>query len=211
MTTWKLLLIIVLLAAGCTSTVTRYQCEDGTIANTAEECATAQCPDCPVCEPTIEEKVVEKLVEITKYVCADSTITATKEECIDYVDPTWDLSNNKGELISLLNRVKDPLGWDVAVEISKLVMQGDTIEIAYTQIDASYDAKNVGQTIYAVLKTTAKYLQDNKKLAYDIDIRATTSNGGYVFVKTNSKEDVLKILNYDLGMDEWISDIRKQY
>ena len=155
----------------------------------------------------IREKIVEKKVEVVKYVCADGKEVNDKTSCIDYIDLSWDLNENKLSLVEKLNGIKDMFGLQTVVEVTKLITNGDTVEISYTQINAEYQAKNVGQTMFDVLRETTKFLKENKNLGYNIKIAVLTSNGGYIFTKTTSKEDILKILNYELSEDEWIQGI----
>lgn len=163
---------------------------------------TLDCSSCPV-----KTEVKEKIVEVIKYVCADGEEVNDKTECIDYIDQSWNLDENKLSLIEELNKITGNLGLGKAVEVSKLIVNDDTVEVSYTQISADYQSKNVGQTMFDVLKETTKFLEENKNLDYNIKITALTSNGGYVFTKTTSKSDILKILNYEIAEDEWISDI----
>ncbi len=163
---------------------------------------TIDCPklNCSTC-PTIKTDI--------KYVCSDGKEVASKEACVNYIDTNWDLSSNKSELIGILNQVKDNFE-SSTVDVTKLTISNNTIEVSYTQKNSEYQSQNVGQTMFSVLKETANYLKSKNKLDYGIDVYATTSNGGYIFYKKTTKQDVLNILNYNLGMDEWISKIEPQ-
>lgn len=174
-------------------------------------CPEKECPnlDCSTCPSKIEEKIIEKKVEVTKYVCADGKEVKDKTLCINYIDKSWNLDENKELLVQRLNRITGTLGFTNAVEVSKLVTDADNIEIGYTQTDGNFQVQNVGQTMFDVLQETIKFLKENKKLEYNIKITALTANGGFVFSKLTTKSDVLKILNYEIGTDEWIDTIKK--
>jgi len=187
-------LVFVLIVSGCTT----------------QTPATLDCSSCPV-KTEVKEKIVEKEVikeiEVIKYICSDGKEVKDKTSCIDYIDSSWDLSSNKEDLIKRLNSITGSLGFQKAVEVTKLVENDNEIEISYTEITANYQKQTVGQTMYSVLRETTKYLEENKKLDFNVKITTLTSNGGDIFTKTTSKEDILKILNYEIGEDEWINDI----
>ncbi len=82
-------LILLLILTGCTQTVVKYQCADGSFGDSVENCgqvnALTNCPelDCNACPVKTEfkDKIVEKPVEIIKYQCYDGTIQTVKTSC----------------------------------------------------------------------------------------------------------------------------------
>jgi|GEM_PF-5431741 len=159
----------------------------------------ASCPqlDCNACAGRTTN------TPVTNSVITDKTPTVI-------INSNWDISENKGELIGQLNKIMNPVGFNNAVKVTKMTVTGDIISISYTQVSTDYRADAVGQTMFTILEQTANYLKKNDKTNYDIEITATTSNGGHIFYKKTSKADISKILNYDIGMDEWIATITQR-
>ena len=170
------------------------------------------CPelDCSTCPVKTETKIKTITNTITKevYVCSDGKQVNSSKLCVNNINYDWNISSNKSELIDKLNSIKDPLGWDVAVDITKLTISSDNvINISYTEKDTAYQVETVGQTMFTILKTTANYLKLHNKLDYDVKINAITSNGGCMFSKNTTKKDIISILNYNIGMNDWINNI----
>jgi hypothetical protein len=82
-------LLAVLFLAGCSQTVVKYQCSDGSFVESANSCSSVSCKtdcpqlDCNACSPKIEykEKIVEKSVEVVKYQCYDGSFKTTQSSC----------------------------------------------------------------------------------------------------------------------------------
>jgi hypothetical protein len=192
------LLIVGLFLFGCTQ-------DNGN--NSSLSCPTQECTqDCSKCPAKVQyvDKPVTQIV--TKYYCSDGKEVMDKTGCIEYVNTSWNISENKEELIQKLNSIKGRM-YVSSVDVTKLVLNKDTVEISYTQADMEYQREVVGQTMFNVLKETINYLKINNNLRYNIKIIATCLNGGSVFSKITTKEDVMKINNYDIGADEWIIGI----
>src|SRR3989339_1716056 len=83
------LLISIIVLSGCSQTVVKYQCADGSFVEFANSCTAVECQkncpelDCTACPPTIEykDKIVEKPVEVIKYQCYDGTFETLKTKC----------------------------------------------------------------------------------------------------------------------------------
>ncbi|MBU0457148.1 MAG: hypothetical protein ABH824_03500 [Nanoarchaeota archaeon] len=83
------LLISIIALAGCSQTVVKYQCADGSFVDSANSCSSVNCKtdcpqlDCASCPAKIEyqEKIVEKPVQVLKYQCADETIKDKLSDC----------------------------------------------------------------------------------------------------------------------------------
>jgi hypothetical protein len=84
-----MLLISIIVLAGCSQTVVKYQCADGSFVDSANSCPSVNCKtdcpelDCNACSPKIEyqEKIVEKPVEVVKYQCYDGSFKTTQSSC----------------------------------------------------------------------------------------------------------------------------------
>ena len=81
-----ILLISFIALAGCSQTVVKYQCADGSFEASADLCSSKTCPeancpelDCSMCPVKIETKVETKT--ITKYQCWDSSMKDNLNSC----------------------------------------------------------------------------------------------------------------------------------
>lgn len=86
-----LAILSILLLTGCTETqtVTKYQCADGSVADTYAACSPRSCPaiscpelDCSVCPAKVETKTETRTVTNTIYVCSDLREVEDKSDCI---------------------------------------------------------------------------------------------------------------------------------
>lgn len=59
--------------------------------------------DCSNCPAKIETKVETKTITESIYICSNGEEVVSKESCVDYINPNWDLSSNKSELIENYN------------------------------------------------------------------------------------------------------------
>ncbi|MBI2575088.1 hypothetical protein HYV82_04340 [Candidatus Woesearchaeota archaeon] len=83
------LLLSLIVLAGCSQTVVKYQCADGSFEDSANSCASVNCKtDCPKLDcascPTkteYQEKIVEKPVQVLKYQCADESVKDRLSDC----------------------------------------------------------------------------------------------------------------------------------
>ena len=86
-----LLLISIIVLAGCSQTVVKYQCNDGSFADSATLCASKisqasqDCPklDCASCPTKTETKVEAKTIIEKAYVCPNGSESNEKKECFD--------------------------------------------------------------------------------------------------------------------------------
>jgi len=96
-TSIALLISIIILGVfltGCSQTVVKYQCQDGSFKETAELCSEVSCQtncpelDCSVCPVKTEfkEKNVEKPIEVIKYQCTDETVVNKLSDCLTQED-----------------------------------------------------------------------------------------------------------------------------
>ncbi|MBU0471516.1 MAG: hypothetical protein KKF65_02755 [Nanoarchaeota archaeon] len=84
-----IMLSLIVFLSGCTQTVVKYQCVDGSFVDSADSCSAVECQtncpelDCASCPSKIEyqEKIVEKSVEVIKYQCYDDTFETSKYKC----------------------------------------------------------------------------------------------------------------------------------
>ena len=84
-----ILLISIIALAGCSQTVVKYQCADGSFVDSATSCPSVSCKtdcpqlDCASCPVKTEykEKIVEKPVQVIKYQCADESIKDRLSDC----------------------------------------------------------------------------------------------------------------------------------
>ena len=81
-----LLFLCIVFIVGCSQTVVKYQCVDGTFVDSIEKCSVKICPettcpklDCGVCPVKTETQTVEKVV--TKYQCYDNSIKDNLADC----------------------------------------------------------------------------------------------------------------------------------
>ena len=80
---------LIVFLSGCTQTVVKYQCADGSFVESVDACPSVECQtncpelDCDSCPAKIEyqEKIVEKPVEVVKYQCYDGSIETSKSNC----------------------------------------------------------------------------------------------------------------------------------
>ena len=82
--------LFLVVVAGCSSqTIVKYQCADGSFANSADSCSVVEyqtncpeldCSNCPV-KTEFKEKIVEKPVQVIRYQCADETIKDKLSDC----------------------------------------------------------------------------------------------------------------------------------
>ena len=90
-----IMLISVLILAGCSQTVVKYQCADGSFVDSADACSAVECLtncpelDCSNCPVKTETKVETKTVTEKIYVCPDLTEVKNKEDCIDTDSEGW--------------------------------------------------------------------------------------------------------------------------
>ncbi|MDD4877602.1 MAG: hypothetical protein PHO02_01040 [Candidatus Nanoarchaeia archaeon] len=81
-----LTILSILLLTGCSETIVKYQCVDGSFVDNIAECGTVTCPatecpklDCEACPAKVETRTVTNT--ITKYQCYDDSIKDNKEDC----------------------------------------------------------------------------------------------------------------------------------
>ena len=90
-----IMLISVLILAGCSQTVVKYQCADGSFVDSADACPAVECLtncpelDCSNCPVKTETKVETKTVTEKIYVCPDLTEVKNKDDCIDTDSEGW--------------------------------------------------------------------------------------------------------------------------
>ena len=75
--------------SGCSQTVVKYQCADGSFVDSVNLCSSKTCPeancpklDCASCPVRTETKIETKTVEKTLYVCPDEkTVVSSMVDC----------------------------------------------------------------------------------------------------------------------------------
>ncbi len=89
----KCLIIIIVIFAiiltGCSQTIVKYQCADGSFVDSVNNCPSVKCQtdcpqlDCVSCPAKIEykDREVEKKVEVIKYQCYDGTFKTIQSSC----------------------------------------------------------------------------------------------------------------------------------
>lgn len=83
-----ILLISIIALTGCSQTVVKYQCSDGSFVDSAKSCSSVSCKtdcpqlDCASCPVKTETKVETKTIEKRMYVCPDeSTVVSEIFDC----------------------------------------------------------------------------------------------------------------------------------
>jgi hypothetical protein len=84
-----LAILSILLLTGCSETVVKYQCVDGSFVDNTAGCTSATCPatecpklDCSVCPAKIETRTETRTVTERVYICPDEvTEVSDKEDC----------------------------------------------------------------------------------------------------------------------------------
>ncbi len=92
-----LLVLLGIFLTGCSQTIVKYQCQDGSFKDSAEACSEVSCQtncpelDCSVCPVKTEykEKIVEKKVYVDKpvykYQCFDGSFKDSINECSSFI------------------------------------------------------------------------------------------------------------------------------
>jgi len=88
-------LISIIALAGCSQTVVKYQCADGSFVDSANSCSSVSCKtdcpqlDCASCPVKTETKVETKTVTNTVYVCSDLSEVKNKDDCLKSDSEGW--------------------------------------------------------------------------------------------------------------------------
>lgn len=127
------LLISIMVLAGCSQTVVKYQCGDGSFVDSAGLCSSKtssetncprlDCVNCPV-KTEYKEKIVEKPIQVVKYQCADETIKDKLSDCpqIPEAQKISDIKTFNGDS----DTVTDPIYLKQGLTIYKLKYSGDS-------------------------------------------------------------------------------------
>jgi len=89
------LLISIIVLSGCSQTVVKYQCADGSFVDSASSCSSVSCKtdcpqlDCASCPVKTETKVETKTVTNTVYVCSDLSEVKNKDDCLKADSEGW--------------------------------------------------------------------------------------------------------------------------
>lgn len=104
------LLISIIVLSGCSQTVVKYQCADGSFVDSATSCSSVSCKtdcpqlDCASCPVKTETKVETKTVTNTIYVCADLTQVKSLNDC--KTTEQKEIETSSSDLILTINGVR---------------------------------------------------------------------------------------------------------
>src|SRR3989338_5978457 len=83
-----MLLISIIVLTGCSQTVVKYQCADGSFVDSADSCSSVSCKmdcpqlDCASCPVKTETKVEIQTITNAIYVCTDLREVKNKDDCL---------------------------------------------------------------------------------------------------------------------------------
>ncbi len=120
------ILSLAVFLSGCSQTVVKYQCADGSFVDSANSCSSVSCKtdcpqlDCANCPPKIEykDKIVEKPVDVIKYQCYDGVFEIEKSKCkspevvnTGLSDGKINVTINSASSSESINQDLELLGW----------------------------------------------------------------------------------------------------
>ena len=179
-----LAILSILVLSGCSQTIVKYQCADGSFLDSAKSCPSISCKtdcpqlDCNACTPKIEykDRIVEKPVQVIKYQCADESI---KDKIVDCPQIPEAKKISKVKTFSgNTDTVTDPIYLKEGLAIFKLKYLGKSNFIVYIIDEAgdkSYFVSEIGN--YDATKSE----KISKEGYYRLEVEIGTSYTGSGF------------------------------
>ena len=200
------ILILGVFLTGCSQTVVKYQCQDGSFKESAELCSEVSCQtncpelDCNACPVKTETKTVEKT--ITKYQCYDGTIQTSLSNCKDPEKYLEEIKKTTFNIDDARTKTLEFVDDDYSIEeLTKFTLTSNTLNIEFSH---SYLVADImKKSIFDFMKKEASYLKTKDK-ELDVQVTAISAMGGYLKCTTDW-DDILKIANLEMGYEDWKS------
>lgn len=152
-----IVLLLIPIMTGCQKEITKYQCYDGSYADSQENCSIRYCPvceskanDCSVCP------VQTRDVTVTKYQCSDGSIQDNLKDCPDVAAKVSETDYNSTK--HLIN--SQQTNGNIQFKVTYAGFDGSNYKIEFT-------VKNVGsETEYFQPESIA--IVDSQKNQYDV-------------------------------------------
>jgi len=201
-----MLLISIMVLSGCSQTVVKYQCADGSFVDSANSCSSVSCKtdcpqlDCASCPVKTETKTVEKIV--TKYQCYDGTTKTSISDCKDPESYLEEIKKTTFNLDDARTKAGEFADDDYSIEeLTKFTLSGSTLSVEFSH--GNWVADIMKKSIFDFVKKEATYLKSKDK-ELTLQVTATSAMGGYLKCSTDW-EDLMKVSNLEMGYEDWKS------
>ena len=200
----SVLLAILFILFGCSQTIVKYQCVDGSFVDSVDSCPAVEhqtnCPelDCSSCPVKTETKTVEK--EIIKYQCYDGTTKTKLSDCSDPEEYLEEIKKTTFDIDDARTKTSEFVDDDYSIkELTKFTLSGNTLNVEFSHSNWVEDI--IKKSIFDFVKKEANYLKDKDK-ELDLQVTATSAMGGYLKCTTDWS-DLIKVANLEMGFEDW--------
>lgn len=200
-----ILLISIVALSGCSQTIVKYQCADGSFMDSANSCSAVSCKtdcpqlDCASCPVKTETKTVEKIV--TKYQCYDSSVKTSLSDCKnpeEYLEEvkktTLNVDDVREEVIKIANQKAE------LEEVNKVTITGNIVEVEIQYYN--FDLEGIYQQSFYFVKAIAPSLI-NKDKEVTLKLKLVANMGAGNLISETPYSLIKEVNSLTAGYEDW--------